>query len=310
MKTKLKLHQISGSSGNNALFKGLMVIVIMLFGLLQMKAQDIVVRNSGDTIFCKITSVDDTKVFFDYAKKDGKIISTFVSRDELKEFRYNVLPSAPAAATKQESKPYSSSSSSSGTLFSVGGGLAGLIGNTGSFYKIGYTLSGDVFKKISNNFLIGGRLEYSFLPPNDSKYLDYISELLGEDVTDLGISVSGGVSIIGIEPCIRFATSAPTSKMFGQIGVGYYMVKEKVTLSGGGESGDIADYSENKFGIHVALGACLYQGASIGFYLYPSYTRIFTEGKALEDLDDMSRIAFEAKATEYWSVNLCIVFGN
>jgi hypothetical protein len=285
MKTKLKLLQISDSESNYSILKVLFVIIVLLFGFMQIQAQDIIVRTNSDTVFCKITSVDDTKIFFDFAKKDGKIINTFITRDEVKDFKYNVLPSAPEVEKKQESKPYSSSSLE--TLYSIGGGFAKAMGDGSEYINMGFSVNGDLFKKINNNVLIGGRLAYTYMSLNGDKLLEDMG------YGDYDVSLEGNFSVFEIVPCIRFASSGPTSKFFGQVGFGYYMMKTKVTVSGGGESESNTE-SDDKTGLHLSVGVCLNQSSSSSIYLYPTYSRISTEGEA----------------TEFWSVNLCFMFGK
>ncbi len=61
------------------------ILIFLIFE--QIHAQDIIVRNTGDTIFCKITNIDSTKIMFDMEKNE-KIISTSISKNEIIDYKY------------------------------------------------------------------------------------------------------------------------------------------------------------------------------------------------------------------------------
>jgi len=63
---------------------GLFIIGLNLF------SQDVVRRINGDSILCKITKVDSTKVYFDFVR-NSKQFSSFLNKKDIASFEYDVL---------------------------------------------------------------------------------------------------------------------------------------------------------------------------------------------------------------------------
>lgn len=66
----------------------LFLILTLLFFKISL-AQDIIVRKTGDTIFCKINKVDAENVMFSIRGNHWSKIKTFISKDSLSSYSYN-----------------------------------------------------------------------------------------------------------------------------------------------------------------------------------------------------------------------------
>lgn len=72
-------------SGNN--FKKLILLsFIILLNILKINAQDRIIKKTGQTIICKITNVDSTKIMFKM-EKYGKVINTYMLIEDISEYR-------------------------------------------------------------------------------------------------------------------------------------------------------------------------------------------------------------------------------
>lgn len=68
------------------------IILFTLFPLLlSTYAQDVIIRNNGAKLECKITNVDSATVFFDLSK-NGKEISTSMAKENIAEIIYDSQP--------------------------------------------------------------------------------------------------------------------------------------------------------------------------------------------------------------------------
>jgi hypothetical protein len=74
--------------------KKLFLIISALFAFYQLQAQDIIIRNSGDTVRCKITSLDSFNIYLSF-KKGQYTYNTFISKHDVKEFHYKAYVDAP-----------------------------------------------------------------------------------------------------------------------------------------------------------------------------------------------------------------------
>jgi hypothetical protein len=65
----------------------LSVLCLFIFQL-TLKSQDLVLLKNGESLNCKITSIDSAKIYFDIVKNNEKI-STYIGRDEVVSYSYN-----------------------------------------------------------------------------------------------------------------------------------------------------------------------------------------------------------------------------
>ena len=68
--------------------KKTLFLFFVLFSYFNMNAQDIVVKNSGDSVRCKITSMDSTKIYL-ILKKNGNEYNSYINKNEVKAYYYN-----------------------------------------------------------------------------------------------------------------------------------------------------------------------------------------------------------------------------
>jgi hypothetical protein len=66
-----------------------LLAIMFLLTMLKGFSQDIIIKNSGDTIRCLITKIEEEKISFDIKRKENTI-SSFISRSEIKDYRLNV----------------------------------------------------------------------------------------------------------------------------------------------------------------------------------------------------------------------------
>jgi hypothetical protein len=65
------------------------IILILTFSIFKLgQAQDLIITKTGETISCKITNVDSTKIMFDFVK-NGRTISTFIFIEEISDYKYD-----------------------------------------------------------------------------------------------------------------------------------------------------------------------------------------------------------------------------
>jgi hypothetical protein len=65
--------------------------LIFIFSVLKLGlTQDLIIRKTGETISCKITNVDSTKIMFDF-EKNGEIISAIISKEEISDYKYGYM---------------------------------------------------------------------------------------------------------------------------------------------------------------------------------------------------------------------------
>ncbi len=68
--------------------KYLIVLVFFLFSLVKLNiAQDLIVLNTGDSLNCMITSVDNKYVYFAYKNENGNLMSTALPKTKIKDFK-------------------------------------------------------------------------------------------------------------------------------------------------------------------------------------------------------------------------------
>lgn len=81
MKTRL----FKGES-HNSIIHVLAIFFLFFLYIDSSYTQDIIVRNIGDTIFCRITNIDSMKIMFNY-KKDEKVYNTYILKTEVKDYK-------------------------------------------------------------------------------------------------------------------------------------------------------------------------------------------------------------------------------
>jgi hypothetical protein len=269
----------------------------------QSNALDIIIKNTGDTIVCKITGIDSANFFF-VTKRDGIWISTYLQKEYVADYKYNVLPFI--VETKSISTNHK-------TSIGFGIGIAKEVGEDGKSVNPGFSLNGEIFQRISDNLLVGGRIAYNYCPSNKDTYGE-IAKDNAISISDMDldrdeikvVSVSGHRSIFEIVPCLRFA--ALHGSLFAQVGIGYYIYQSKgdakvswdyyEQLSDGpahyyGELTSSWDSPENKPGISIGAGLILNSSGNTRFLIYPLYTEVIKE----------------KINTHYFTISLDILFG-
>ncbi len=84
--------------------KLLALLLTMLFTL-SLHAQDLIVTNQGDSIHCKITSINSEKINFTF-NKEGKRLETLISPDSVKYHEYNHYKKPYSTENVEGTKPF------------------------------------------------------------------------------------------------------------------------------------------------------------------------------------------------------------
>ncbi|TAH00912.1 MAG: hypothetical protein EAZ15_08080 [Sphingobacteriales bacterium] len=79
--------------------KKTLLIFTLITCLLKVKAQDLILTNTGDSINCKITKVEPENVYFTF-NRDNQIRSTLINTTQLKEYKFNFYKSTLLPANK------------------------------------------------------------------------------------------------------------------------------------------------------------------------------------------------------------------
>lgn len=83
--------------------KKLLLFTVILFFFFQVKGQDIIIKNAGDTFRCKITSIDSFNIYVSF-KKGSYQFNSFVDRREVKAYYYNAYDITPKIKTAADWK--------------------------------------------------------------------------------------------------------------------------------------------------------------------------------------------------------------
>lgn len=154
---------------------------------------------------------------------------------------------------------------------SIDGGPAGLIGDGSELWNWGFNVGLNGFYRVTPNILCGARISYDRWTPDED-------ELVGNfGYAGIRMNVSGSQSVVEIAPAFRFlapASEKSSVTVFGQIGVGLYLTREKTTIQAAyaGQTETFEDErSENKVG--MSFGA----GINISYFeILPLYTIVAT----------------------------------
>ncbi|MBN1181613.1 MAG: hypothetical protein JXB49_04940 [Bacteroidales bacterium] len=79
------------SKTNRFVIRSLGIMALLCITFTMSNAQDVIIKKSGETVNCKITSVDSANIYFDL-KLEGKKISTFISREKVADYKYAYNP--------------------------------------------------------------------------------------------------------------------------------------------------------------------------------------------------------------------------
>lgn len=87
-------------------------------------AQDVIIRDNGDTINCSVTKIDSNRIYFSFIK-NGNLLNTYLNKSQIKDYHVPLLPTDPRRL-KYEKKIRNNKvwSVLGGTAFVAGGTLA------------------------------------------------------------------------------------------------------------------------------------------------------------------------------------------
>lgn len=173
-------------------------------------------------------------------------------------------------------------------------GLSMPTGDGSEYWKAGFIINGEYFKKFSDNIFIGGRAAWNRWTPDEDELLADVGNLGG-----VSVDISGSASVIELIPSARYyltTNQGEQLQFFGQAGLGLFIISldAKVKASYMGQSFDMGiDDSDSNLGINLGGGA-IFDLGNMKLSICPLYNIIFTSGES----------------TSYFTVNLGIVLDN
>ncbi len=177
------------------------------------------------------------------------------------------------------------------TIIELGSGISKSVGDGSEYWNVGLNINWELFQKVSENLLFGGRFAYNRLSPNEDELK---KEFNGN--SDIDLDVSGSASIIELLPSIRIVSSKNQNQKIqfvGQIGVGCHILKRKTEISSAGLH-LMTEIFEIEFGTNFGGGIIMGISENAKLSIYPMYNIIFTE----------------EESTKYFALNIGISFGN
>lgn len=161
--------------------------------------------------------------------------------------------------------------------FGLGGGISKATGDGSEFWNIGLEVSGEYYRKVSENVLIGAGIAINHWELNEDKFEG---------------DVSGSNNIIELTPSIMYVQMLSQElelHFLGQIGAGYYInnqdIKDEISST---------TFHDSKFGVNFGAGIMIGGSKNAILTVTPKYHIVFTEGESMK----------------YFAVNLGILFIN
>ena len=71
---------------NKKLMKKLFLTILIILSAIITKAQDKIITNNNDTIFCRIVGISETKIIYEQQNNERQIIGKFISVDDVLEY--------------------------------------------------------------------------------------------------------------------------------------------------------------------------------------------------------------------------------
>jgi hypothetical protein len=156
------------------IMKKLIIISICILVSNFVSSQDVIIRNSGEKINCKITGVDSTTVYFKFFK-DGREINTFLNKSTIEDIQYGSINNN--SDLMNNTSDYTKCVSIG--ILHGGGGLLGLDMEFKLTDHLGIQAGAGLFS-------FGGGLNYHFKPTIRSSYLSllYWHQGIGSSYTE------------------------------------------------------------------------------------------------------------------------------
>ncbi len=164
--------------------------------------------------------------------------------------------------------------------FTAGGGITSFTGEGSEYWKMGFHLAGQGFFALTPNILIGGRVAYNRISPDQNQFINDFN--LG----DVDIRVTGSGSIIELLPTVRVQTPVSPDQsivVFGQGGLGMYFASLDATVEVSYENyswKETLGESSSDFGFCFGGGVGFAAGDNIRLEVLPLYHIIPGDGES------------------------------
>ncbi len=175
--------------------------------------------------------------------------------------------------------------------FTAGGGISSFTGEGSEYWNMGFHLAGQGFFALTPNILVGGRVAYNRVTPDQGEYAREF------DYPGLDVTVTGSGSIIELLPTVRLHTPvSPDQKIsvFGQAGLGMYFATltadMRISYAGTSWEESVSE-SGNDFGMCFGGGIGFAASDNLRLELLPLYHIIFSE----------------EESTKYFSIGISVV---
>ena len=160
--------------------------------------------------------------------------------------------------------------------FSLDGGTSKSVGENEDLLHWGFSVGGNIFFSIIDNFWVGGRIAYNRWGHDEAEFVKRITRL---NITDPHTHSDAGQSL-EVVPAVRLMSSYPMSPInfFLHGGAGLYVLNLQTKVSGfrGGEAvTDILGNDMMRFGMQLGGGILLGSPRFISIELFPLYHLVF-----------------------------------
>jgi opacity protein-like surface antigen len=175
--------------------------------------------------------------------------------------------------------------------FTAGGGITSFTGDGSEYWNMGFHLAGQGFFALTPNILIGGRIAYNRVSPDQDQFINEF------EFNGVNVNVSGSGSVVELLPSVRFQTAVSPDQsvvVFGQGGLGLYLASLDATVE---ISYQNYNWKETVGESSSDFGFCF--GGGIGFAA--------SENLKLEILPLYHIIPGDGESTNYFSVTASIV---
>lgn len=171
-----------------------------------------------------------------------------------------------------------SSIEAQGIKLSLIGAIAKEVGPEHENFNWGFSVGGDFFFYVDDNILLGIRSTYSRFTPDESEFIESVSDLIEGNV-------SGDAFVVEIIPSLRLTTRYPVSmiNLFAQIGAGVYILNNEIIVTGENDEGSViqqvfGEGTIGRFGFNVGAGVVFGNQEFITIDLYPMFNLVFLGG--------------------------------
>lgn len=173
------------------------------------------------------------------------------------------------------------------TVVGIGSGISKAVGEGSEFWNLGYNISLEFYKQVTENILVGGRFAFNRITPDKDEINKSLAlDTFGDLSFDSKVEVTGSASMLELLPSIRIVTSKDEDQLiqfFGQFGAGCNIyrayAKTSVSINSFSETVTIEEF-EIVPSINIGAGISIDLTMNIKLLIYPMYNFMFTEDES------------------------------